>query len=101
MRKALILLLGFIVVFSVLLVACGGEKTTAPTTTSPATKPTAAAPTTAPTTAPTSKPATPTAPTGEKYGGVYKTALTVGPSRPIGYRTWRATQRSDWRCLAP
>jgi peptide/nickel transport system substrate-binding protein len=56
--------------------------TTAPTTTVPTTKP----PTTAPTTATTTTaPTTPAAPTGEKYGGIYKEALTVGPARPIGY----------------
>ena len=85
MKKTLIILLGFILLFSVVLSACKSETpattTTAPTTTAATTKPA----TTAPTTAPTTKPTTPTAPTGEKYGGVYKTALTVAPARPIGY----------------
>ncbi len=85
MKKTFMLLFGFILVLSLLLGACGGEKTTAPTTapTTATTKPTTTAPTTAPTTKPTTT--TTAAPTGEKYGGVFKYPLTVAPARPIGY----------------
>jgi ABC-type transport system substrate-binding protein len=85
MKKTLFVLLGLILVISMLLVACKSTSTTT-TTTKPATttttttKPTTTAPTsTAPTTT------TATAPTGDKYGGTWTEALTVAPSRPIGY----------------
>jgi ABC-type transport system substrate-binding protein len=81
MKRTLFVLLGFVLLLSLMLGACGEttpSATTAATTTTQATvKPTTAAPTTAaPTTA---------APTGEKYGGIWREALTVGPARPIGY----------------
>jgi peptide/nickel transport system substrate-binding protein len=86
MKKTLFILLGFILVISMMLVAC--KSTTTTTTTKPATttattttKPTTSAPAT--TTAPTTT--TAVAPTGDKYGGTWTEALTVAPSRPIGY----------------
>ena len=84
MKKTLFVLLGSILVISLMLVACKSTPTT--TTTKPATttatttaKPTTNAPTT---TTPTT---TAAAPTGDKYGGTWVEALTVAPSRPIGY----------------
>ncbi len=87
MKKTLFVLLGLILVISLMLVACKSTPTT--TTTKPATttatttaKPThyrSHATTTAPTTT------TAVAPTGDKYGGTWTEALTVAPSRPIGY----------------
>jgi peptide/nickel transport system substrate-binding protein len=81
MKRTLFVLLGFVLLLSMLLGACGkttpSATTAAPATTQATVKPTTAAPTTAaPTTA---------APTGEKYGGIWREALTVGPARPIGY----------------
>ena len=100
MRKTLFILLGFILVLSLLLVACGGEKTTAPTTAPTTTAPSTTKPaTTAPTTAPTTKPTTPTAPTGEKYGGVFGYPLTVAPARPIGYAPEAAPD--SYTCASP
>ncbi len=85
MQKKLPVFLGLIIIFSLVLVACG-EKA-APTTTAPAvtTSKAPAAATTAP--APTTaapKPTT-TSPDAAKYGGVYIYPLTVAPARPIGY----------------
>jgi peptide/nickel transport system substrate-binding protein len=102
MKKTLFLLLAFVVVISLLLVACGEKETTpattaAPTTAAPTTKPpTTAAPTTAPTTA---APTTPAAPTGEKYGGVFKYPLGVAPARPIGYLPEAAPD--SYTCASP
>lgn len=82
MRKTVFVLLSFVLLFSLALVACS-EETPATTTSAPTSKttsPTSSVKPTATTAAPTA-----TAPTGEKYGGIYKTALTVAPSRPIGY----------------
>jgi peptide/nickel transport system substrate-binding protein len=84
MKKTLFILLGFILVISMLLVAC---KSTTTTTTS-TTKPTATTTTTtkpATTTTATTTTTTAAAPTGDKYGGTWTEALTVAPSRPIGY----------------
>ncbi len=83
MKKTLFVLLGFVLLFSLLLGACG--KTTPATTTAPTT----ATPTATPT-ATTTKPPTTTAtatptPTVDKYGGIWKEALQTGPARPIGY----------------
>jgi ABC-type transport system substrate-binding protein len=87
MKKTLFILVGLILVISMLLIAC---KSTTPstTTTSTTTKPTTTVPTTTTkptTTAPTITTPTATTPTGDRYGGIWKEALTVGPSRPIGY----------------
>jgi peptide/nickel transport system substrate-binding protein len=85
MKKTLFILLGFILVISMLLVACKSTATTTTTTTKPTTTTTTTTtkPTTTTSTAPTST--TATAPTGDKYGGTWTEALTVAPSRPIGY----------------
>ncbi len=85
MKKTLFILLGFILVISMLLVACKSTPTTTTTTTAPTT--TTSKPPTTTTTAPTTAPTTTTAaaPTGDKYGGTWTEALTVAPSRPIGY----------------
>ncbi len=85
MKKTLLCLLAFIVVLSMLLVACGEEETTTPSVAPPST--TTSAPPSTTTSAPpsTTTAPTPTAPTGEKYGGIYRQALTVGPGTPIGY----------------
>jgi ABC-type transport system substrate-binding protein len=80
MKKTLYILLGFVLLFSMVLVACG--KATPATTTAPTATATA---TVKPTIAPTTVAPTITAPTGEKYGGIYKVALSVAPARPIGY----------------
>ena len=86
MKKALFVLLGFILVISLLLVACKSTPTTtstsAPTTTTSAPTATTSKPVTT-TAAPTTT--TAVAPTGDKYGGTWTEALTVAPSRPIGY----------------
>jgi ABC-type transport system substrate-binding protein len=85
MRKTLFILVGFILLFSMLLGACGKATpatSTAPTTAATTTAATTKPPTTAPTTAATT---TAPAPTGDQYGGIWREALTVGPSRPIGY----------------
>ena len=87
MKKTLFILLGFILVISLLLVACKSTPTTTtttkPTTTTATT--TTKPPTTAPTTTTTPTTTTATAPTGDKYGGTWVVALTVPPSRPFGY----------------
>ena len=74
MKKALFILMALVVLSGLGLVACGEPTTTTPTTTTPAT-------TTPPA---TSTPATTTPPI-DKYGGVLKEVLTVGPATPIGY----------------
>jgi peptide/nickel transport system substrate-binding protein len=83
MKKALFILLGFVLLFSLALGACNNT----PATTTAAPPVTTAPPTSQPTTAPPTSvaPTTPAAPTGEKYGGIYKIALAVAPARPIGY----------------
>jgi ABC-type transport system substrate-binding protein len=87
MKKALIILMAFVVFFSLGLIACGEPETTTPATTTPAT--TTPATTTPTTTTPaTTTPATtttPTTPPPDKYGGVLREVLTVGPATPIGY----------------
>jgi len=84
MKKALFILMALVVLSGLGLVACGEPTTTTPTTTTPAT--TTPATTTPATTTPpaTSTPATTTPPI-DKYGGVLKEVLTVGPATPIGY----------------
>jgi peptide/nickel transport system substrate-binding protein len=76
MKKSLFLLLGFVLLLSMLLGACG-EKT-------PATSavPTSSAPATT-----TAKPVVTTtpAPTVDKYGGIWKEAIELGPTKPLGY----------------
>jgi peptide/nickel transport system substrate-binding protein len=83
-KKIWFVLLGFVLILSFMLGACKTTNPSPSTTSAPAT--TTQATTTKPTTtAPTTvAPTTTAAPTGEKYGGVFKQALTVGPSRPIG-----------------
>jgi peptide/nickel transport system substrate-binding protein len=83
LKKTLFVLLGFVLVLSLLLAACGGTETTTATSKAPATT---APATTKSTTAPvTTAPTTPAAPAGEKYGGVFKVAIAVAPATPIGY----------------
>jgi peptide/nickel transport system substrate-binding protein len=83
LKKSLFILVGFILVLSFLLGAC--SQTATPTTSAPATTTTAPKTTAATTTASTTA-ATATTPAAEaaKYGGIYKQALSVAPSRPIG-----------------
>jgi ABC-type transport system substrate-binding protein len=85
MKKTLLILLGFVAVMSVLLVACGGGQTTTPTAAPPTTSAPTSKPPAATTTAPAATTTKPAAPTGDQYGGTYKSSLTVFPSRPIGY----------------
>jgi peptide/nickel transport system substrate-binding protein len=93
MRKSLIILIALVVLLSLGLVACGEPSTTTPATTTPSTttpatttpattKPATTTPTT--TTPATTTPAT-TTPPPDKYGGILKEVLTVGPATPIGY----------------
>jgi ABC-type transport system substrate-binding protein len=83
MKKSLLILVGFILVLSLLLSACKSSTPSATTTTTaPPPTTTTAAPTTTATKPPTT---TATVPTGDQYGGIWREALTVGPSRPIGY----------------
>ncbi|MGD0795283.1 MAG: ABC transporter substrate-binding protein [Dehalococcoidales bacterium] len=100
MKKTLFILLGFVLLISLLLGACKATTTTT-TSTKPATTTTTA--TTKPaTTAPaTTTPAATTtaAPTGDQYGGTLKWALTVGPSRPIGYLPEAAND--SYTCASP
>jgi peptide/nickel transport system substrate-binding protein len=83
MKKTLVISLALILAISFILVACESTpSTTNPATTTAATtpKPSTPAPTTAkPTTTVT------VAPAGDKYGGTWVEALSVSPSRPIGY----------------
>jgi peptide/nickel transport system substrate-binding protein len=81
-KKTIFILLSFVALFSLILVAC--DNTPAITTSAPKTTATTAPPTSVKPTATTVAPTAP-APTGDKYGGIYKIALTVAPSRPIGY----------------
>jgi peptide/nickel transport system substrate-binding protein len=85
-KKSLVILAGFILVISLLLGACNNSTTPSATTTKPVTTSptTTSAKPTGTTTAPVTS-TTATTPTGDQYGGTYKSALTVGPSRPIGY----------------
>jgi peptide/nickel transport system substrate-binding protein len=93
MKKAIIILIAFVVVFSLGLVACG-EPTTTTTVTTTTAATTTATTTTAATTTATTTPATTTTvtttttittPPPDQYGGVLKEVLTVGPATPIGY----------------
>jgi peptide/nickel transport system substrate-binding protein len=86
MKKMFFILLATVTLISLALVACNQSAT--PTTTAPATTTAATATTKPPTTNPATAPAATTpapAPTGDKYGGIWKEALSVGPSRPLGY----------------
>jgi peptide/nickel transport system substrate-binding protein len=80
----LFILIALVTLISLLLVACGEDTTTtaAPATTTKAPTTTTKAPTA--TTAPSATTTAP-APTGDKYGGIWREVLTVGPARPIGY----------------
>jgi ABC-type transport system substrate-binding protein len=73
MKRTFFILLGFVLVVSLFLAACKSET---PATTTAAPPATTSAP----------KPATTTpVPTVDKYGGIWKEALTPAPSKPIGY----------------
>jgi ABC-type transport system substrate-binding protein len=98
MKAMYIVLATLILLSTLLLAACGGTAATTSTTTAPATTGTTTTATTAPTTsvattttkttAPTTTTATSATPTiaeKDKYGGIWKAALTVGPSTPLGY----------------
>jgi peptide/nickel transport system substrate-binding protein len=65
--------------------ACKSTPATSPTTTTTQPPATTTLPTTTTTKPPTTTTTTAPAPTGDQYGGIYKIALSVGPSRPIGY----------------
>jgi peptide/nickel transport system substrate-binding protein len=93
MKKALLILIALAVLLSLGLIACGGPTATTPATTTPATT-TPATTTPATTTPATTTPATTTpatttpattTPPPDKYGGILKEVLTVGPATPIGY----------------
>ena len=98
MKTKFHLLIGVILLIVLLLSACTGNTTTTPatsnpTTTVPTTGPATTAPTTGPattgpTTTATTKPTTPiSGKDPNKYGGIFKSALTVGLSTPLGYPT--------------
>jgi peptide/nickel transport system substrate-binding protein len=87
MRRTLYILLAVVILTTLGLVACGEpeEPTPAPAP-SPTPEPTpepAPAPSPEPSPAPSPEPAP--APEVDKYGGVLKEVLTVGPATPIGY----------------
>jgi peptide/nickel transport system substrate-binding protein len=88
MKKVLVILMALVVLTGLGLVACGEPETTTPATTTPATT-TPATTTPATTTPATTTPATTTpattTPAPDKYGGVLREVLTVGPATPIGY----------------
>lgn len=98
MKKALYLLAALVLVLSLTLSACGEPEETTPQPTATTPQPTATTPgptaTTPGTTTPeptkteptATKPTTPgPEPEVDKYGGVLKEVLTVGPATPIGY----------------
>ncbi len=86
MKRPLLMVTAFVVLISMVLVACGEETTTttttpAATTSTPTSTP--AATTTSPAT--TAPAATSQAPDSAKYGGVLVRAMTSDTSRPIGF----------------
>jgi peptide/nickel transport system substrate-binding protein len=95
--KKLLVPMAVLLVLVFLITGCGGGTTTTQPVTSQATTTSAPATTKVTTTAPiatTSKPVTsavttsvttPPAPTGDKYGGILKYAITSSPSTPIGW----------------
>jgi peptide/nickel transport system substrate-binding protein len=85
MKKIICILAAVILLLGLVLSACGEPEEPAPETTTPAatTPPTTTTPAT--TTPATTTPATTTEPEPDKYGGVLKEVLTVGPATPIGY----------------
>ena len=91
MKKVICILAAVILLLGLVLSACGEPEESEPTTTTPATtspEPTKTTQTpTKTTTEPTKTTAEPTttAPVSDKYGGVIKEVLTVGPATPIGY----------------
>jgi ABC-type transport system substrate-binding protein len=94
MKKIICILAAAILLLGLVLSACGEPEEPTPTTTTPATTtpatttPTTTTPATttpATTTPATTTPATTTEPEPDKYGGVLKEVLTVGPATPIGY----------------
>jgi len=86
MKKTLFILAAVVLLFGTLLSACA-EPTPAPAPTPAPTPAPAPAPAPAPKPAPTPAPAPKPAPAPEpdKYGGILKEVLTVGPATPIGY----------------
>jgi peptide/nickel transport system substrate-binding protein len=87
MKRAIFILIALLLV-GTLLVACDKSSTTTSPTSSPS--PSVAPSTTAstsqmPTSSPTPTPTSTPAPAPNKYGGVLKEVLTVGPATPIGY----------------
>jgi peptide/nickel transport system substrate-binding protein len=89
MKKALFPLMVFVLLFSLIMVSCAEEKPTPVPAPAPApSPPPAPAPTPAPAPAPTPAPVpapTPAPAPVNKYGGILKEVLTVGPATPIGY----------------
>jgi peptide/nickel transport system substrate-binding protein len=83
MKKMLFVLIGIVLLFSLLLGACGKET---PVTTKPAATTSSAITTAAPATTPaaTSAPAS-TTPDADRYGGTFKIPLVIGPATPLGY----------------
>ena len=69
MKKALLILAAFVLLFSLMFSACAEPEEPAPMPEKPAPAPEKPAP----------------APRPDKYGGVLKEVLTVGPATPIGY----------------
>jgi peptide/nickel transport system substrate-binding protein len=98
MKKVTYLIVGIMLLASLLIMACGSPATS---TVPKASVPTAAAPTSsAPASSASAKPtgAVPasTAAAADKYGGVVKLALTVGPSTPLGYMPEAAPDSYSW-----
>jgi peptide/nickel transport system substrate-binding protein len=86
MKKLLLVLVGFTLVISLLLGACKSTESTSTTKPATTTSPITTTPKPLTTTPTTTAPSTTTsAPTGDKYGGTWREALTAAPSRPIGY----------------
>jgi peptide/nickel transport system substrate-binding protein len=84
MKKIICILAAVILLLGLALSACGEPEEPTPKTTTPAT--TAPATTAPKTTTPAATtPATTSEPEPDKYGGVLKEVLTVGPATPIGY----------------
>jgi peptide/nickel transport system substrate-binding protein len=98
MKAVYYALVALILLSTLMLAACGGSSTTPAATTTAAPPATTSAPnaTTAPvstTTAPNTT--APVARDPAKYGGIWKAALTVGPSTPLGYTPESANDSND------
>jgi ABC-type transport system substrate-binding protein len=94
MKKLVSLCIGIILLVSLMVPACSNSSTTTPVTSAPATTAKATVPsatTPAATSSASAKPTTPatsataSVPAANKYGGILKLPLTVGPSTPLGY----------------